>query len=127
MKKNWNKNKNQDIARILIYSENNKYIGVCLDFDIVEEASNKEEAIKQINEATRGYIINICKNKLDDRLLNRPAPEKYWKIYKEYNRFIVAKNEEKVKKISSEIKLSSFFSFPIKDVVDNKKLMSSLG
>ena len=80
MKRNLDNNKKQGTARILIYSKKNKYIGVCLDFDIIEEAGNKEDAIKQINEATRGYIMNICKNNLDDKLLNRPAPEKYWKI-----------------------------------------------
>ena len=123
MKKSLDNNKKQGIARILIYFKKDKYIGVCLDFDIIEEADSKEETIKQINEATRGYIINICKNKLDDKLLNRPAPEKYWKIYKEYNRFIATKNEERIKKIDPGIKYSSFFSFPIRDVVDNKKLI----
>ncbi len=124
MKKNANK-KEYGIARILIYPEKDKYIGVCLDFDIIEEADNKKEVIKQIEEATRGYIKNICKNNLSDELLNRPAPEKYWKLYSEYNRFIKAKNEERVKKITAQIKDSSLFSFPIKDFIGSGKLCVS--
>jgi len=82
--------KEQGVARILVYPVKNKYIGVCLDFDLVEEADSKEKAVNQIREATRGYIVNICKNDLDDSLLNRPASEKYWEMYKEYSRFITA-------------------------------------
>jgi len=125
MKKNLGNRKEKGIARILIYPEKNKYIGVCLDFDIIEEANSKEEAINQIKEATRGYIINAWKNKLDDSLLNRHAPEKYWKIYQEYRRFIAAKNEERVKKIAPEIKASSLFSFPISDFLGSRDLCMS--
>jgi len=125
MKKDLGNKKTQGIARILIYPSKNKYTGVCLDFDIIEEADTKEKAINQIKEATRGYIVNIWKNNLDDSLLNRPAPEKYWEIYREYSRFITAKNEEKVKKITTKIKSSSFFSFPISDFIGNKDLCFS--
>ncbi|MDD5750044.1 MAG: hypothetical protein PHU56_00100 [Candidatus Pacebacteria bacterium] len=122
MKKNLNNKREQGIARILIYPEKKKYIGVCLDFDIIEETESKEGAINQIKEATRGYIINVWKNKLDDSLLNRPAPEKYWKIYEEYSRFITAKNEEGVRKITPEIKSSSLFSLPISDFMGSRDL-----
>lgn len=125
MKKNLDNKKTQGIARILIYPSKNKYIGVCLDFDIIEEANTKEEVIKQIKEATRGYIINAWKNNLDNSLLNRSAPKKYWEIYKEYSRFITAKNEERVKKITPKIKSSSFFSLPISDFISNKDLCFS--
>ena len=122
MKKNLDNKKTQGIARILVYSSKNKYIGVCLDFDIIEEADSKAEAVSQIQEATKGYIINILKNNLDNSLLNRPAPEKYWQIYKKYSRFITAKNEKRVKKITPEIKSSSFFSFPISDFIGSRDL-----
>ena len=125
MKKNLGNKKEQGLARILIYPEKNKYVGVCLDFDIIEEASSKEEAINQIKEATRGYIINAWKNNLDDSLLNRPAPEKYRKIYQEYSRFIVAKNGERVKKITPKIKASSLFSIPISDFMGSRDLCMS--
>jgi len=125
MKKILGNKKEQGIARILIYPSKNKYIGVCLDFDIVEEADSKEEAVNQIKEATRGYVINVWKNKLDDSLLNRPAPENYWRIYREYNRFISAKNEKMVKRITPEIKSSSFFSLPIRDFLGSRDLCLS--
>jgi len=122
MNKNLGNKKEQGIARILVYPSKNKYIGVCLDFDIIEEAGSKEEAVNQIKEATRGYVMNVWKNNLDDSLLNRPAPESYWRIYREYNRFVAAKNEGRVKKITPKIKSSSFFSFPIGDLMGSKDL-----
>jgi len=125
MKKILGNKKGQGIARILIYPSRNKYIGVCLDFDLVEEADSKEEVLNQIKEATRGYILNVLKNNLDDSLLNRPAPENYWRIYRKYNRFIIAKNKERVKKITPEIKSSSLFSIPIKDFIGSKDLCLS--
>lgn len=125
MKKNLGNKKTQGIARILIYPSKNKYTGVCLDFDIIEEADTKEEVISQIKEATRGYVINIWKNNLDDSLLNRPAPKKYWGMYREYSRFITAKNEGRVKKVTPKTKSSSFFSLPISDFISNKDLCFS--
>ncbi len=122
MKKNTNK---KGVARILVYPSKNKYIGVCLDFDIVKEADTKKEAMDQIKEATEGYIINVIKNNLDDSLLNRNAPEHYWKVYKEYNKFIRAKDEEKVKKVSPQIRSSSFFAYPIIDIIENNSLSLS--
>jgi len=125
MKKILGNKKGQGIARILIYPSKNKYIGVCLDFDIIEEADSKEEAVNQIKEATRGYVINVWKNNLGDSLLNRPAPENYWRIYREYNRFISAKNEKMVKRITPEIKSSSLFSIPICDLMGSRDLCLS--
>ena len=125
MKKILSNKKTQGLARILIYRSGKKYIGVCLDFDIVEEANTKEEAVSQIKEATRGYVINVLKNNLDDDLLNRPAAENYWRKYREYNRFIAAKNEGRVKKITPTVKASSFFAFPIRDIISSKGLCLS--
>jgi hypothetical protein len=125
MNKSLKNKKELGMARILIYPEKDGYIGVCLDLDIIEEAKTKKEVTEQIKEATEGYIINVCKNNLDDSLLNRPAPEKYWKIFKEYNRFVSAKNEEKVKKVTAKTRASSLFSFPISDFITEDLCINS--
>lgn len=69
--------KKSGIARIIIYSTKNKYTAVCLDLDIIEEADSYKEVKDQIMEAVEGYITNVCKNNLDNTLLNRPADKKY--------------------------------------------------
>jgi len=104
------------IARIFIYPSKDKYRAVCLDFDIIEEAETRAEVMSQINEAVKGYIVNAYKNNLDDKLLNRNAPEKYWEMYEEYSRLIRAKNETRVK-VSRIIEQSSFYSLPVVDLL----------
>ena len=74
------------IARILIIPQKNKFEAVCLDFDLIEEAQTLREAKKLIEAAVRGYVVNICKNGLDDSLLNRPAAKKYWKMFEQYQK-----------------------------------------
>ena len=111
-----NNTKKSGTARIIIIpgkdKGKDKFTAVCLDFDIIEEAKSFKQVSKQINEAVRGYIENIWKNKLSDDLLNRHAPEKYWKKYDQYRKFLDAR-KEKQKGISSQIKNSSLFTIPI--------------
>jgi hypothetical protein len=97
-----------------VFPEKGRYIAVCLDLDIVEEAKTKEEVSAQITEAVIGYIENAIKNNLDDGVLNRPASKKYWEIYERYLKWIGTKKEENVR-VSAKIKNSSFCSFPIED------------
>jgi len=96
-----------------VFPEKGKYIAVCLDLDIVEEAGTKENVLAKIAEAVVGYIENAIKNDLDDKVLNRPAPKKYWDLYEKYLKWIGSGKESM--KVSDKIKNSSFCSFPIKD------------
>jgi hypothetical protein len=105
-------NKKNGLARIIILKIGKKYKAICLDFDIIEEADTRDIVEKSIKEAIIGYVQNICKNNLDDKLLNRSADEKYWKIYREY-----LKKIEK-QKINSDVDETSIFTLPI----DQKKL-----
>ncbi len=100
-------NKKKGLARIIILKTGKKYKAICLDFDIIEEADTRDIVEKSIKEAIIGYVENICKNNLDDKLLNRSADEKYWKIYREY-----LKKIEK-QKVSSDVSETSIFTLPI--------------
>ena len=69
---------------IFVYRERaNHYIGVCLEFDLIEEGENAREVMKQIQEASVGYLKTVIKNNLDDDLLNKKAPLKYQRKYQE--------------------------------------------
>ena len=106
------------IARILIIPQKNKFEAVCLDFDLIEEARTLREAKKLIEAAVRGYVVNICKNGLDDSLLNRPAAKKYWKMFEQYQRL----SSDRCKPLagaSKRIKNTIFLAMPIEMFAPN--------
>ena len=107
---NKNNTKNIGIARTIVFPCKGGYRGVCLDFDIIEEGETRDEVEKSMKEAVIGYIENICKNNLDDKLLNRHADKKYWKLYESY--IDMMKNKDS-KPVSANLKKSSLFTFPI--------------
>lgn len=63
------------------YQERDKFIGVCLTFDIIEEGKNIEEVMKSLNEAALLHLKVVQEKNLSDDLLNRHAPEEYWSKY----------------------------------------------
>jgi hypothetical protein len=113
--------KQRGLARIFIFPAGGKFTAVCLDLDIIEEADTKGEALEQIKEAVSGYMVNAVKNGLDDGILNRPAPKKYWDLYKLYLKFISAENG-KLAPTSSKFRDSCFYSFPMDSYSENSNL-----
>lgn len=73
--------KESGTIEFLVYKEGVSYVGVCLTFDIVEEGSNPVELMNSIKEAAGLHLETVTKNNLPDELLNRYAPEEYWKKY----------------------------------------------
>jgi len=108
-----NNTKKSGVARTIIFPSGKNYKAVCLDFDIVEEAKTGEEVERQIKEAIVGYIKNVCKNNLDDRLLNRHAEKKYWDIYYKHIERITKKEKSPKANIVHPIDLTSMFTTPI--------------
>ena len=74
----------------VIYKSGRQYVGVCLTFNILEEGVDPEKLKESIQEAALLHLDVVRRNNLSDDLLNRYAPEKYWKIYfdsiKEYQK-----------------------------------------
>lgn len=108
-----NNTKKGGVARTIIFPSGKNYKAVCLDFDIIEEAKTREGVEKQIKEAAVGYIKNVCKNNLDNRLLNRHAEKKYWDIYYKHIERITEKEKSPKVKIAHSIDLTSMFTIPI--------------
>ncbi len=102
--------KKSGIARVMIYKTDKIFRAVCLDFDLIEEADSYDEVEEQIRESVEGYVENICKNDLDDELLNRQAPLKYWKRYRAHLRSMEKERPEK--------KCAWSFSVPVPSLVD---------
>ena len=108
--------KQSGVARVIIFPVKGKYKAVCLDFDIIKEAKTRQEVEAQIKESIEGYIINIFKNNLDTKLLNRNAPKKYWDMYYKYEKFVLASSQIK-NNIPLNLKESSFFAIPISELL----------
>lgn len=74
--------------RFFIYKEGKKYVGVCLDLDIVEEGKDIEKLKESLGEAARGYVETIIKEEMNESLLNQHAPKKYWEKYRSYLKYL---------------------------------------
>ena len=73
--------KEQGLVECLVYKENDSFVGVCLTFDIVEEGNNPTEVMKSLKEAVELHLETVIRNNMSEELLNRYAPEEYWKKY----------------------------------------------
>jgi len=83
---------------IFVYPETPKhFIGVNLTFDLVVEGNNSVEVLENIKKASLDYIETICKKKLDDDLLNRRAPEKYWDRLKKHVQKVLNESNKKTR------------------------------
>lgn len=92
-------------ATIFIYLRKDKYIGVCLELDLIDEDRDKEVLRERMRERIRSYVNYIERKNFDDSFLNRSAPKKYWnKFYQFLN---LMKAEEK-KHMRSTSKSRSF-------------------
>ena len=73
--------KERGVIEFLVYKEKNTFVGVCLTFDIVEENNNPVDLMKSLKEAAELHLETVRKNGMTDDLLNRYAPDEYWKKY----------------------------------------------
>ena len=87
-------------VQFLMYRDkgDSMYTAICLTFDIVEHGNNPDELKDSIEEAARLHFESVVKNQLDDKLLNRSAPQEYWKILYE-----AMTENEKEKKDKQEV------------------------
>lgn len=93
----------------LIFKEGNKFVGVCLEFNLEVEANTPQETKERIEDYSKAWLENVVKNKLSEELLNKPAPKKYWNIYREAVND--AEQRLKVQRNPSSITVSNPFLF----------------
>ena len=100
-------NKKEGVIEFLVYKDKAGYTGVCLTFDIIEENKDPMELMKSLKEAAELHLETVIKNKLSDDLLNRYAPEEYWKKYFELLKEI---NKPKSKKSKNSFVVSPYYN-----------------
>ncbi len=70
---------------LFIYRERKRYIGVCLELDIVDNGNDLAELTDRMKKSVESYVRRVCWNdSFDAALLNRPAPKKYWNLLAKY-------------------------------------------
>ena len=88
-----NNSKHLGAATVFVYPSKDRYIGVCLELDLVDEDSDKDVLAERMQKRIESYVDYIQTKNFDDSLLNRPAPKKYWNKF--YAFLALMKEEEK--------------------------------
>ena len=81
------------VLRFLIFKQGRRYVGVCLDLDLVEEADSFKKAENVIFKLAKFHVETVVKKDLGEKFLNRPAPDKYWKKLDSVRKNILASNK----------------------------------
>ncbi|KKT41682.1 hypothetical protein A2W54_03650 [Candidatus Giovannonibacteria bacterium RIFCSPHIGHO2_02_43_13] len=68
-------------VRFLIFRDGESYFGVALEFNVVVEAANPQEAYIFLNEAASGYLESARKAKLRPIVLNQKPEVEYEKMW----------------------------------------------
>ena len=69
------------VTYLIIQDSKDKYVGVCLEFDLEIEAKTLEKAKECLEDYVHLWLKNAVRHKLSEEVLNKPAPKKYWKVY----------------------------------------------
>lgn len=72
-------------VRTIIFKENNLWVGVALEFNIVETGDDPREVFLMLDEAIRGYIISAKKSKIRPSILNQTSDKEYEDLWKNLN------------------------------------------
>lgn len=111
------------------YKDGNKYTSACLELDIIKEGKKREELSAEMLESVEGYVETICKEKLNvGKLLNRFAPEKYWKHYEQFLEMleIKRKSERKAKEVVGMINVFAILELCCLGCGDSRRLLFCL-
>lgn len=85
---------------VFIYPSKDRYIGVCLELDLIDDDRDKEVLTERMKQRLQSYVTYIQKKNLDDSFLNRPAPKKYWN---KFYQFLDIMREEEKKRMHSPL------------------------
>ena len=87
-------------VRFLIFRDGESYFGVVLEFNVIVEAANPQEAFLFLNEAASGYLEAAHKVKVRPSVLNQKTDPEYEKMWQEYqDRKLKEKYESVVNKL----------------------------
>lgn len=88
----------------MVFKEGGSYFGAALEFNIMVEAANPQEAFLFLNEAASGYLESARKAKLRPHVLNQKPDAEYEKMWQAHQD---AKLKEKYEKIVNNLPIFS--------------------
>ena len=99
-----NNTKKRGLFRFVIFQEKDgDYCAVCLNLNLIEWGKDLDELEESIKEAATSYLSGVIEKNLPDELLNRSAPDKYWKLAQQ--------RCEPIIKVKPKVNKLSFFNF----------------
>lgn len=93
--------KQHGAATVFVYPNKEKYIGVCLELDLIDEDRNKEVLVDRMKQRIQSYVCYVHKKDHDDTLLNRPAPKKYWDKFYQFLELMHAEEKKRMRSTAS--------------------------
>jgi predicted RNase H-like HicB family nuclease len=72
-------------VRTIIFKDNNVWVGVALEFNIVETGDDPREVFLMLDEAIRGYVMSAKKSKIWQSVLNQVPEKEYEDLWKKLN------------------------------------------
>ena len=77
----------QFVFKQLVYydSDEAKFVGVCLDLNLLVESDSLESAVNLLNDAVVSHLLSAAEVGFPPELVFRPAPSSYWEIAKSFS------------------------------------------
>lgn len=72
-------------VRTIIFKDNDVWVGVALEFNLVETGDDPREVFLMLDEAIRGYVISTKKSKIHPSILNQVSDKEYEALWKNLN------------------------------------------
>ncbi len=72
-------------VRTIIFKDKDVWVGVALEFNIVETGDDPREVFLMLDEAIRGYVISAKKAKIRPHILNQVSDIEYENLWKKLN------------------------------------------
>ena len=69
------------LDKIVSFKDNDVYVAVSLNFDIVAEGNDMTEALLHLRGATMGYLEVCVADKMEEKDILRYAPKNYQKMW----------------------------------------------
>jgi hypothetical protein len=95
--------KEKGVLHFVFYKDGDDYVGVCLNFDIVEYGKDLKELQKSVQEAAQSYLLAVNKKKASDDCLNICTDKKHLKVLSEIKNFMELKERSKKRSLPSKL------------------------
>ncbi len=90
-------------VRTIIFKDSNVWVGVALEFNIVETGDDPREVFLMLDEAIRGYVISAKKAKIRPSILNQVSDKEYEDLWKKLTTSLTPQNKHKPIKSPYEV------------------------